>query len=71
MKKAGLQGVRGGRKRGTMRRAQEPDARPDIVECCFEAQRPNQLLVADITYVAVWAGSPTARSSPTSTLGTS
>jgi len=29
---------------------------PDLVERRFEASRPNQLWVADITYVATWAG---------------
>ncbi len=35
------------------RKARRP---PDLVERRFVAQRPDQLWVADITYVATWAG---------------
>jgi transposase InsO family protein len=46
--------------RGKCRRTTTPDAaaaRPaDLVERDFAAQRPNQLWVADITYVATWSG---------------
>jgi putative transposase len=52
----GLQGVR----RGKARRTTTPDvaaARPaDLVERDFSAERPNQLWVADLTYVATWSG---------------
>jgi len=52
----GLEGVR----RGKPRRTTTPDAaaaRPaDLVERDFSAARPNQLWVADLTYVATWAG---------------
>jgi putative transposase len=51
-----LQGVR----RGKTRRTTTPDettARPaDLVERNFSATRPNQLWVADLTYVASWSG---------------
>jgi putative transposase len=51
-----LQGVR----RGTARRTTTPDAtapRPaDLVDRNFSATRPNQLWVADLTYVATWSG---------------
>jgi len=51
-----LEGVR----RGTARRTTTPDettARPaDLVDRDFSAQRPNQLWVADLTYVATWSG---------------
>jgi putative transposase len=56
MRELGLQGVR----RGKPRRTTTPDAaapRPaDLVERDFSAQRPNQLWVADLTYVATWSG---------------
>jgi putative transposase len=51
-----LEGVR----RGKTRRTTTPDAatvRPaDLVERDFSASRPNQLWVADLTYVATWSG---------------
>jgi transposase InsO family protein len=56
MGELGLQGVR----RGKARRTTTPDetaARPaDLVDRDFAAQRPNQLWVADLTYVATWSG---------------
>lgn len=56
MKTAGLEGVRRGRKPITTKPAGEPDTRPDLVERRFEADRPHQLWVADITYVRILAG---------------
>ncbi|WP_374928272.1 IS3 family transposase [Kytococcus sedentarius] len=56
MKTAGLEGVRRGRKPITTRPAAASDARPDLVERRFAAQRPNQLWVADITYVRIPTG---------------
>jgi transposase InsO family protein len=56
MGELGLEGVR----RGKARRTTTPDettARPaDLVDRHFAAQRPNQLWVADLTYVASWSG---------------
>jgi putative transposase len=56
MRELGLQGVR----RGKTRRTTTPDAtapRPaDLVDRDFSATRPNQLWVADLTYVATWSG---------------
>jgi putative transposase len=56
MRELHLQGVR----RGKARRTTTPDgttARPaDLVDRDFSAQRPNQLWVADLTYVATWSG---------------
>jgi putative transposase len=56
MRELGLEGVR----RGKGRRTTTPDetaARPaDLVDRHFAAQRPNQLWVADLTYVATWSG---------------
>ncbi|PNL17629.1 DDE-type integrase/transposase/recombinase [Micrococcus sp. FDAARGOS_333] len=56
MRAAGLQGVRRGRKPITTRSASVPDARPDLVERRFTAERPHQLWVADITYVRILTG---------------
>jgi putative transposase len=56
MGELGLAGV----VRGKPRRTTTPDAtaaRPaDLVERDFSAARPNQLWVADLTYVATWSG---------------
>jgi putative transposase len=56
LRELGLQGVR----RGKPRRTTTPDAtapRPaDLVDRDFSATRPNQLWVADLTYVATWSG---------------
>jgi transposase InsO family protein len=56
MRRMGLQGVvRGRRCRTTI--ADGSVALPgDLVERNFKADRPNQLWVADFTYVATWAG---------------
>ena len=56
MKLAGVEGVRRGRTPVTTKPAGEPDARPDLVERRFEAERPHRLWVADITYVRTVAG---------------
>lgn len=56
MRRAGLCGVvRGSKKRTTI--PAEIDQRPlDRVQRQFVASRPNQLWIADFTYVATWAG---------------
>ena len=52
----GLQGVvRGGHHRATISRDQT-EYPADLVKRQFAAIRPNQLWVADFTYVAIWAG---------------
>ncbi|MFM9375999.1 IS3 family transposase [Gordonia sp. VNK21] len=56
MKIAGLQGVRRGRKPVTTCSADGDDQRPDLVERRFVADRPQQLWVADITYVRMLPG---------------
>lgn len=56
MKKLGIQGVRRGARCWTTV-ADEALARPtDKINRQFEASRPNQLWVADITFVATWTG---------------
>lgn len=51
MKIAGIKGIRRGRKPVTTRPASAPDTRPDLVDRQFKARTPNELWVADITYV--------------------
>jgi putative transposase len=56
MRELGLEGVRRGKPRRTTT-ADPAAARPvDLVERDFSATRPNQLWVADLTYVATWSG---------------
>ena len=57
MRKMGLRGAVRGRAFKVTTVSDESDVRPlDLVKREFEATRPNQLWVADITYVATWAG---------------
>ncbi|XEO16940.1 IS3 family transposase [Buchananella sp. 22MD1512] len=51
MRLAGLRGVVRGRKAVTTRSAPGTDTRPDLVERHFARSAPNQLWVADTTYV--------------------
>ena len=57
MRQAGLQGAK---RRGRPWRttAADPDAqrRPDLVQRSFTAQRPDELYVADFTYLRCWEG---------------
>ena len=53
----GLSGVTRGRVFKVVTTTNDDSSRPlDLVERRFEAERPNQLWVADITYVATWSG---------------
>ncbi len=56
MKAAGLQGVTRRKQTWTTRRNADSRPAPDLVERSFEADGPNKLWVADITYIATWAG---------------
>ena len=53
---AGISGVRRGRTAITTRPAQVPDSRPDLVNRQFTANSPNELWVADFTYVRTLSG---------------
>ena len=56
MKRLGIVGVRRG-KRCITTVPDESATKPlDLVQRVFSAERPNQLWVADITYVATWSG---------------
>ncbi len=56
MRMAGIVGVSRRRFVVTTRRSTTDGPAPDLVERNFRAERPNQLWVADITYVPTWAG---------------
>ena len=57
MQDLGLDGVTRGRRFKVTTRAEEGSPRPlDLVERDFTAERPNQLWVSDLTYVATWRG---------------
>lgn len=56
MRLAGLAGVVRGRKPHTTIAAKVPDHRPDLVKRNFKVSAPNQLWVADITYVRTTNG---------------
>ncbi len=57
MRGLGLRGaVRGGAFKITTTADESVLRPPDLVERDFRASRPNQLWVADLTYVATWAG---------------
>jgi putative transposase len=51
-----LEGVRRGKARRTTTPDQGANRPADLVERNFSATRPNQLWVADLTYVATWSG---------------
>jgi transposase InsO family protein len=56
MRAQGLEGARRGRRCRTTIPDTAAERRPDLVKRQFTATRPDQLWVADFTYVATWAG---------------
>lgn len=56
MKERGLEGVSRRRRVHTTVRDRESRPAPDLVERDFRASGPDQLWVADITYIPTWAG---------------
>jgi putative transposase len=56
MKDLGLEGRRRGRKHRTTTPVQSEFRPADLVDRHFVASAPNQLWIADITYVATWSG---------------
>lgn len=56
MREMGLQGVVRGRRTETTKPALEEPRPADLVERNFNASRPNELWVSDLTYVASWRG---------------
>jgi putative transposase len=56
MRAAGLAGVSRRKRPCTTIRAQDARPAPDLVERHFVAAEPDQLWVADITYIPTWAG---------------
>lgn len=56
MRQHGIVGITRRKRRGTTRRTAGAPPAPDLVERTFTADRPDQLWVADITYVPTWAG---------------
>ncbi|WP_235005928.1 IS3 family transposase [Nocardiopsis sp. JB363] len=56
MKRAGLCGIARTKQPRTTTGSRASDTRPDLVERAFTADAPNQLWVADITYIRTFAG---------------
>ncbi len=56
MRVQGLEGVSRRKRVRTTRRGKSPRAVPDLVERDFTADGPDQLWVADITYIRTWSG---------------
>jgi putative transposase len=56
MKELGIEGIRRGKKRRTTIADPSAARAPDLVDRNFTASRPNQLWVADFTYVPTWSG---------------
>lgn len=66
MRKAGIAGVSRRKFRVTIQRDGAAQPAADLVERNFAALAPNQLWVADITYIVTWMAFSTSPSSSTS-----
>lgn len=71
MAELGIAGLVRGCKTRTTKPAPAAEQPADLVKRNFSASAPNRLWVADLTYVATWAGSPTWLSSSTPTAASS
>jgi len=56
MRMAGIEGVSRRRRRTTTQRGAQSQPVPDLVSRKFQADAPDQLWVADITYISTWSG---------------
>jgi putative transposase len=56
MGRAGIEGLRRGKKHKTTKSDPAAERHPDLVKRVFSAERPNALWVSDLTYVATWSG---------------
>jgi putative transposase len=56
MRQAGIQGAVRSKRVRTTRRDRAAGRHPDLVKRQFDATRPNELWVTDLTFVATWAG---------------
>jgi putative transposase len=56
MRAMGIEGLRRGRKHRTTKQDSKALRAPDLVDRDFTATQPNQLWVADFTYVPTWSG---------------
>jgi len=56
MRQARIEGVSRRRRTKTTQRSERGRRAPDLVDRNFKADAPNQLWVADITYIPTWAG---------------
>jgi putative transposase len=56
MRQARIEGVSRRRRTKTTQRSEHGRRAPDLVDRNFKADAPNQLWVADITYIPTWAG---------------
>lgn len=56
MKEMGIEGIRRGKRHKTTESDPKAQRPADLVKRNFSASKPNQLFVADFTYVATWVG---------------